>query len=152
MTGKTHLYVLWTNGNPVTAEKMVFMYTINSLIKGWWKKVTLIIWGEPAKLVSEDTTIEAPSQQVAGNLRLLRKMFIFYSLANPAASSGECARCSIQKKITEALDAGVHVTACKACADQLGVTETLEKLQIEVKYWGLPLTELLKSNERLLTI
>ena len=35
-------------------------------------------------------------QQAAGNLRLLRKMFIFYSLANPAASSGECARCSVQ--------------------------------------------------------
>jgi hypothetical protein len=28
----------------------------------------------------------------------------------------------------------------------------LEKLQIEVKYWGLPLTEILKSNEHLLTI
>jgi hypothetical protein len=37
-----------------------------------------------------------PSQQIAGNLRLLRKMFIFYSLAHPAASNGECARCSIQ--------------------------------------------------------
>jgi hypothetical protein len=114
MTRKTHLYVLWTNGNPVTAEKMVFMYSINSLIQGWWEKVTLIIWGEPAKLVSEDITI--------------------------------------QKKVKEALDAGVQVTACKACADQLGVTEILEKLQIEVKYWGLPLTELLKNNEQLLTI
>ena len=74
---KTHLYVLWTDDNPITAEKMVFMYTINSLIHGWWEKVTLIIWGAPAKLVSEDATI--------------------------------------QKKIKEALDAGVHVTACKAC-------------------------------------
>ena len=27
MSEKTHLYVLWTNDNPVTAEKMVFMYT-----------------------------------------------------------------------------------------------------------------------------
>ena len=42
MSKKTHLYVLWTNGNPITAEKMIFMYTINSLIKGWWEKVTLI--------------------------------------------------------------------------------------------------------------
>jgi hypothetical protein len=50
------------------------------------------------------------------------------------------------------LDAGVHITACKACADQLGVTETLERLDIEVKYWGLPLTEILKNNEYLLTI
>ncbi len=58
----------------------------------------------------------------------------------------------IQGLVAKALEAGVHVTACKACADQLGVTEKLEELNIEVKYWGQPLTELLKSNERLLTI
>ena len=114
MNKKTHLYVLWTNGDPITAEKMVFMYAINSLIRGWWQKVTLIIWGAPAQLVSEDI--------------------------------------NIQKKVKEALDAGVHITACKACADQLGVTEALEKLKIEVKYWGAPLTEILASEERLLTI
>jgi len=114
MNEKTHLYVLWTNDNLITAEKMVFMYTINSLIHNWWEKVTLIVWGATAKLVSENK--------------------------------------DIQEKIKEALDAGVHVTACKACADQLGVTETLEKLKIEVKYLGLPLTEILKNNEQLLTI
>ena len=114
MTKKTHLYVLWTNENPITAEKMVFMYTVNSLLHGWWEKVTLIVWGATAKLVSED-----------GN---------------------------IQKKVKEALEAGVHITACKACADQLGVTETLEKLNIEVKYWGIPLTEILARDEKLLTI
>ena len=114
MNKKTHLYILWTNGDPITAEKMVFMYAINSLIRGWWQKVTLIIWGAPAKLVSEDI--------------------------------------NIQKKVKEALDAGVHITACKACADQLGVTESLEKLKIEVIYWGAPLTEILASEERLLTI
>ncbi len=114
MSKKTHLYVLWTNDNPITAEKMVFMYTVNSLLKGWWEEVTLIIWGAPARLVSEDE--------------------------------------NIRKMIEKALDAGVHITACKACADQLGVTETLEKLNIEVKYWGVPLTELLKNDEKLLTI
>jgi hypothetical protein len=114
MSKKTHLYVLWTNDNPITAEKMVFMYTVNSLRHGWWKKVTLIIWGAPAKLVSEND--------------------------------------AIQKMVTEALEAGVHITACKACADQLGVTETLEKLNIEVKYWGVPLTEILTNDEKLLTI
>ena len=111
---KKHLYLLWTNDKLITAEKMVFMYTINSLIYGWWEKVTLIIWGATAKLVSENT--------------------------------------GIQKKIKEALDKGVHITACKACADQLGVTETLEKLNIEVKYWGVPLTEILTNEEKLLTI
>jgi len=111
---KTHLYVLWTNDNPVTAEKMVFMYTINALIHGWWDEVTLIVWGATAQLVSENA--------------------------------------SMQAQIKEALDKGVHVTACKACADQLGVTEKLKELDIEVKYWGLPLTEVLKNNEHLLTI
>jgi len=114
MSKKTHLYVLWTNDNAITAEKMVFMYTINSLIHGWWEKVTLIIWGAPAKFVSEDF--------------------------------------NMQEKVREALDAGVHITACKACADELGVTETLKKLNIEVKYWGAPLTEILTSEETLLTI
>jgi len=84
------------------------------LIHGWWEKVTLIVWGAPAKLVSEDA--------------------------------------AIQKKVKEAIDAGVHITACKACADQLGVTDTLEKLNIEVKYWGGPLTDILKKGEELLTI
>jgi len=114
MSKKTHLYVLWTNDNPITAEKMVFMYTVNSLLHGWWEKVTLIIWGATAKLVSEDDTI--------------------------------------QKMVKAALEAGVHITACKACADQLGVTENLEKLNIEVKYWGIPLTEILTNEEKLLTI
>jgi hypothetical protein len=114
MNDKKHLYVLWTNDNPVTAEKMVFMYTINSLLKGWWKKVTLIVWGASAKLVSENA--------------------------------------DIQSKVKEALEAGVHITACKACADQLDVANDLEKLGIEVKYWGVPLTEILKNDEKLLTI
>jgi hypothetical protein len=104
MEKKDHLYILWTNGDPITAEKMVFMYGINSLLKGWWEKVTLVIWGTPAKLAAENT--------------------------------------EIQKKIKAALDAGVHVTACKA----------LENMNVEVIYWGEPLTKILKSGETLLTI
>lgn len=114
MSDKKHLYVLWTNDNLITAEKMVFMYTINSLIHGWWEKVVLIIWGATAKLVGENA--------------------------------------DIQKRVKEAIEAGVHVTACKACSDQLGVTQTLENLEIEVKYWGAPLTEIIAKGEKLLTI
>jgi hypothetical protein len=114
MSEKKHLYVLWTNADLITAEKMVFMYTVNSLLKNWWEKVTLIVWGATAKLVSEDE--------------------------------------NVQKMVKKALEAGVHISACKACADQLGVTKTLEKLNIEVKYWGMPLTEILKNEETLLTI
>ncbi len=114
MKEKDHLYILWTNADPITAEKMVFMYGINGRRKKWWEKVTLIIWGAPAKL----------------------------SAQNP----------DIQKKIKEAMDEGVHVTACKACADQLGVTDTLLEMGVEVIYWGEPLTDILKDSEALLTI
>ena len=114
MSNSKHLYLLWTNDNFITAEKMVFMYTINSLIQGWWEKVTLIVWGATTKLVSENA--------------------------------------DIQNKIKEALEAGVHISACKACADQLEVTDNLEKLGIEVIYWGAPLTDILKRDEKLLTV
>lgn len=114
MSEKKHLYVLWTNDNVMTAEKMVFMYTINSLKKEWWEDVTLIIWGATTKLVAENK--------------------------------------EIQTLVRNALDVGVHVTACKACADQLKVTDILEGLDIEVIYWGDPLTKLLKREETLLTI
>ena len=54
--------------------------------------------------------------------------------------------------IQDAKEASVHVSACKACADHLGVRDTLENLNIEVKHWGKPLTELMKNNEKLLTV
>jgi hypothetical protein len=63
-----------------------------------------------------------------------------------------CENAAIQGKIREALDAGVHISACKACAQALGLTQELKDLQIEVKYWGVPLTELLQNDEKLLTI
>ncbi len=53
-TKKERLYLLWTNDNEITAEKMVFMYAINSLAQGWWDEVTLIIWGAPTLLVSKN--------------------------------------------------------------------------------------------------
>ncbi len=114
MDDKTHLHILWTGDNVITAEKMVFMYAINARMHGWWDEITLIVWGAPALLVSENQTI--------------------------------------QDLVREAREAGVHITACKACADQLGVTQKLEKLDIEVKYWGVPLTEILAGGKKLLTI
>ena len=54
--------------------------------------------------------------------------------------------------VKKAIEAGVHKTACKACAEKLAVAATLEKLRVEVKYWRIPLTEVLKSRENPLTI
>jgi hypothetical protein len=58
----------------------------------------------------------------------------------------------VQLKIKEMVDEGVKVEACKACADDLGVSAKLESLGVEVKYWGQPLTKILKSGAKLITI
>lgn len=110
----TKLYILWTNADILTSEKMVMMYATSSMIKCWWEEVTVIIWGATAKLVSENAVI--------------------------------------QEKIKNAQHVGVKFTACKACTDQLGVTDILTGLDVEVIYWGQGLTDILKSNEKLLTI
>ncbi len=58
----------------------------------------------------------------------------------------------IREKIKDAAQAGVFFTACKACADQLGVADKLSEQGIELKYWGVGLTELIKDGRHLITI
>lgn len=57
----------------------------------------------------------------------------------------------LQLHIESMLGAGVLICACKKCADELGVSESLSKMGIEVKYMGEPLTDILKSGEKVLT-
>lgn len=58
----------------------------------------------------------------------------------------------IQKLVKEMLHDGVKIEACKSCADQYGVTETLEKLGLDVRYMGEPLTHYLKNDEKILSL
>lgn len=108
------LTVLWTTDHLVTSEKMVFMYTHNAKLMGWWDEVTLVIWGASTQLVGENK--------------------------------------EVREKLKEMLDSGVKIEACKACSDQLGVSNILSDLGVEVKYWGQALTEVLKKDGKLLTI
>ena len=55
---KNSLVILWTSGNRDVALKMVFMYATNSKLWGWWDKVTIIVWGPSAKLLSEDKELQ----------------------------------------------------------------------------------------------
>ena len=55
---KDKLVVVWSSGDREIAEKMVFMYTLNSKLKQWWEEVTFIIWGPSAKLISEDIALQ----------------------------------------------------------------------------------------------
>ncbi len=58
----------------------------------------------------------------------------------------------IQDLIKEAKEAGVEFSACEACATELGVKDIIINLGIEVKFWGEPLTKLIKEKENLITI
>ncbi len=59
---------------------------------------------------------------------------------------------SIQDKIQLAMHTGVIVKACLSCATMYGVVDKLVSLGIETIPMGQPLTEILKSNQKLLTI
>lgn len=89
------------------------MYTYNAMKYGWWEDITLVVWGPSAKLLTEDTGLQAT--------------------------------------IKEMSDIGIHLLACKGCADQYDVSDDLEKLGIEVKYMGVDLTEFIKEDYHLVT-
>jgi len=56
----------------------------------------------------------------------------------------------IQETLEQLMKIGVKIEACKACADQYGVSDKLKSFGIDVKYMGEPLTEILKSNKKLM--
>jgi hypothetical protein len=52
------LVVVWTSGDPYVAERVALMYTHNAKIQGWFKDVTLVVWGPSAKLISENIKLQ----------------------------------------------------------------------------------------------
>lgn len=52
------LVVLWTSDDPYVAERVALMYTHAAKTAGWFKDVTLIIWGPSAKLISENKKLQ----------------------------------------------------------------------------------------------
>jgi len=57
----------------------------------------------------------------------------------------------LQQEIARMKDAGIELVACKACADSYGVSEKLEQLGVEVKYMGVPLSNMLKQDWKVVT-
>jgi hypothetical protein len=107
------LVVIWSSGDREVAEKMVFMYTLNARLKGWWDNVIFIVWGPSAKLLSGDA--------------------------------------ALQEQVGRMHEAGIVTEACKKCSDMYGVSGDLEKLKIDVKYMGVPLTEYLKQGMKVIS-
>lgn len=58
----------------------------------------------------------------------------------------------VREALAKTRDRGVELRACRACAEQLGVDGLLEEMGVTVEYMGEPLTEMLKSGAKLLTI
>jgi hypothetical protein len=53
----------------------------------------------------------------------------------------------LQDYVKKMIESGVHVMACKACADQYGVADKLEELGVTVKYAGQDLTKFIKERK-----
>jgi hypothetical protein len=89
------LHILWLNDNPITAEHMVFMYATNSLLKGWWENVHLIVWGATTKLLSENEAVQ----------KLVQRFL------NEGGQVSVCKRCAENLNILEKLEAieGINV-------------------------------------------
>lgn len=52
-----HLHIIWTNADLVTSEHMVMMYAKNSMLNGWWDKVTVVLWGATQRLALENEAV-----------------------------------------------------------------------------------------------
>ena len=52
------LVVVWSSDDPMVAERVALMYTHAAKTAGWFKEVTLVIWGPSAKLISTDSKLQ----------------------------------------------------------------------------------------------
>jgi hypothetical protein len=57
----------------------------------------------------------------------------------------------LQFYLNKMKEEGIKLEACKACADEYGVSDKLTELGIDVKYMGTVLTEYIKSEKHVIT-
>lgn len=53
------IFIIWSSADPEVAHNITFMYAHNSMLREWWGRVRLIIWGPSAELTSKDEDIQA---------------------------------------------------------------------------------------------
>lgn len=58
----------------------------------------------------------------------------------------------IREKLATMAEDGVEIWACRACADNYGVSENLEELGANVLFVGKPVTEMIKTGWKQLTL
>lgn len=52
------LVMLWISDDTDAAEKMAFMYAHNAKKSGWFREVTIVIWGPSAKLIADNEKLQ----------------------------------------------------------------------------------------------
>lgn len=52
------LAVIWSSSDAEVARNVAFMYARNSMIRGWWDQVRLIVWGPSAKTLAHDANLQ----------------------------------------------------------------------------------------------
>ncbi|MCK5880145.1 MAG: DsrE family protein [Holophagae bacterium] len=57
---------------------------------------------------------------------------------------------NLQKSVKAMIEDGIKVEACISCADMYGVVQELRDIGIDVKGMGVPLTDYLKSDAKIL--
>ena len=57
----------------------------------------------------------------------------------------------LQDYLAKMKDVGIHLVACKACADSYGVGDKLTELDVNVRYAGVELTNYIKENRHVIT-
>ncbi len=55
---KDKLVIIWTSDDVMVANRIALTYPLNSLKKGWFEQVELVIWGPSAKLVADNKQIQ----------------------------------------------------------------------------------------------
>lgn len=58
MDQEKHLYILWTSGDVDTAVGMAVTYARKSVVRGWWERVTVILWGASERLAAENADVQ----------------------------------------------------------------------------------------------
>jgi len=58
----------------------------------------------------------------------------------------------IQRDLAALADAGVELTACRACAENLGADAALARIGVDVRYWGEALARVQAGGGHVLTV
>lgn len=53
------LAIVWTSGDPEVAHRMCLMFGHAAKQAGWFKDVTLVVWGPSARLLAADKDLQA---------------------------------------------------------------------------------------------